>query len=65
LLLVSCWFLAWLFFDPENWEYMFLRNVGWISTDYTTLYLRIYNFSFCLLEVRVVPIWIMSLLVSG
>jgi hypothetical protein len=27
-----------LFFDPEDGGDMFLRIVGWLSTDYTTLY---------------------------
>jgi hypothetical protein len=26
------WFLAWLFFDPEDGGDMFLWNVGWLST---------------------------------
>jgi hypothetical protein len=29
-----------LVFDPEYGGYMFLRNVGWLSTDYTALYPR-------------------------
>jgi hypothetical protein len=29
-----------LFFDPEDGGDMFLRNVSWLSTDYTALYLR-------------------------
>jgi hypothetical protein len=33
-------FLLDLFFDPENGGEIFLRNVGWLSTDYTALYLR-------------------------
>jgi hypothetical protein len=28
-------------FDPEDGGDMFLRNVGWHSTDYTALYPRI------------------------
>jgi hypothetical protein len=28
---------AWLFFDPEDEGDMFLRNVSWLSTDYTAL----------------------------
>jgi hypothetical protein len=35
--LVSCWTH---YFDPEDGGNMFLRNVGWHSTDYTTLYPR-------------------------
>jgi hypothetical protein len=35
--LVSC---SAYFFDPEDWGDMFLRNVGWRSTDYTALYPR-------------------------
>jgi hypothetical protein len=38
--LAACWFLAGLFSDPENGGDMFLRNVGWLSTDYTALYPR-------------------------
>jgi hypothetical protein len=30
-------FLLGLFFDPEDQDYMFLRNVGWLSTDYKAL----------------------------
>jgi hypothetical protein len=26
-------FLPGLFFDPEDGGYMFLQNVGWLSTD--------------------------------
>jgi hypothetical protein len=29
-----------LFFDPEDGGDIFLRNVVWLSTDYTTLYPR-------------------------
>jgi hypothetical protein len=29
-----------LFFDPEDGGDMFLRNIGWLSTDYTALYPR-------------------------
>jgi hypothetical protein len=29
-----------LFFDPEDGSDMFLRNVGWLSTDYKTLHPR-------------------------
>jgi hypothetical protein len=31
-------FFSGLFFDPEDGGEIFLRNVSWISTDYTTLY---------------------------
>jgi hypothetical protein len=33
-------FLLGLSFDPEDGGEMFLRNVGWLSTDYTALYYR-------------------------
>jgi hypothetical protein len=33
-------FLLGLFFDPEDGGDMFLRNVGWLSMDYTALYSR-------------------------
>jgi hypothetical protein len=36
-LLVSCWNYS---FDPEDGGDMFLRNVGWHSTDYPALYPR-------------------------
>jgi hypothetical protein len=40
-LLISRWFLLLgLFFDHEDGSDMFLRKVGWLSTDYTALYLR-------------------------
>jgi hypothetical protein len=29
-------------FDPEDWGNMFLRNFGWLSTDYMALYPRRY-----------------------
>jgi hypothetical protein len=32
-------FLLGLFFDPDEEGDMFLRNVLWLSTDYTPLYL--------------------------
>jgi hypothetical protein len=42
--LLATWFHAGflhsLFFDPEDRGAMFLRNVGWISTNYTELYPR-------------------------
>jgi hypothetical protein len=41
-LLATCFMLG-LFFDPEYGGDMFLRNVGWLSTGYTLLYLRKYN----------------------
>jgi hypothetical protein len=37
-------FLLGLFFDPEDEGHMFLRNVGWLSTDYTMLYSRRFLF---------------------
>jgi hypothetical protein len=42
-LLATCFqagFLLGLFFDPEDGDDMFLRNVSWPSTDYTALYPR-------------------------
>jgi hypothetical protein len=33
-------FLLDLFFDPKDGDDMFLRNVGWLLTDYTALYPR-------------------------
>jgi hypothetical protein len=36
-------FLLNLFFDPADGGDMFLRNIGWLSTDYTALYPRRYN----------------------
>jgi hypothetical protein len=36
-------FLFGLFFDPEDRSDMFLRNVGGLPTDYTTLYQRSQN----------------------
>lgn len=40
LLSASWWFLAFLHLGHENGGNMFLRNVGWISPDYTALYPR-------------------------
>jgi hypothetical protein len=39
-----------LLFDPENGGNMFLRNVGWLSADYTTLNHRRWNTSLSLLS---------------
>jgi hypothetical protein len=42
-LLATCFhagFLLGLFFDHNNEGDIFLRNVGWLSTDYTALYPR-------------------------
>jgi hypothetical protein len=44
-LLATCFhagFFLDLFFDPEDGGDMLLRNVGWLSTDYTALYPRRY-----------------------
>jgi hypothetical protein len=35
-----------LFFDPESGGGMSLRNIGWLSTDYTALYPRRQNSNF-------------------
>jgi hypothetical protein len=32
-----------LFFDPDDGDNMFLRNIGWHSTDYMALYPRRYT----------------------
>jgi hypothetical protein len=39
LLPASYRFLAWFIFDPEDGGDMLLRNIGWLSTGYTALYL--------------------------
>jgi hypothetical protein len=44
-------FLLGLFFDPYDGGDTFLRNVGWLSTDYTALHPRIQNSSGCIEEV--------------
>jgi hypothetical protein len=36
----TCWFLLNYFFDPEDGDDTFLRNVGCNSTDYTASYPR-------------------------
>jgi hypothetical protein len=33
-------FFVGLLFDPEDWGGMFIRNVGWLSTEYTASYPR-------------------------
>jgi hypothetical protein len=38
LYLLYASFMLVFFFDPEDGDDMFLRNVGWLSTDYTALY---------------------------
>jgi hypothetical protein len=35
----ACFFLG-LFFDTEDGGHMFLRNIGWLSTDHTAFYHR-------------------------
>jgi hypothetical protein len=37
--------LLWLFFDAEYADDKFLRNVGWLSTDYMALFPRRYDSS--------------------
>jgi hypothetical protein len=44
-LLLHMGFLLGLFFDPQDGGYIFLRNVGELSTDYTALYPRRQNSS--------------------
>jgi hypothetical protein len=41
----SCRFVAWLIFDYKDGDDIFLRNIGWLSTDYTALYPRRQDFS--------------------
>jgi hypothetical protein len=38
--LLHAGFLLGLFFEPEDGGAMFLRNLGWLSVDYTALYPR-------------------------
>lgn len=40
--LLHAGFLLGLFFDTENGDEIFLRNVGWLLTDYTALCPRRY-----------------------
>jgi hypothetical protein len=42
--LLHAGFLSGLLFDPEDGGDIFLRNVGWLSTDYMALYPRRQNF---------------------
>jgi hypothetical protein len=56
-----------LFFDPEYGGYIFLRNVGWLSADYTALYPR-RQYSSCLsvsLLVILTPHWMLRLCASS
>jgi hypothetical protein len=39
LLPVSCWFLAWHTLQYLRWK-RYVRNVSWLSPDYTPLYPR-------------------------
>jgi hypothetical protein len=43
-----------LLFNPEN-GYIFLRNAGWLLTDYTALYLRRDNSPFK--EIRILCVF--------
>jgi hypothetical protein len=43
--LLHAGFLNGIVFDPEDGGNMFLRNVSWLWTDYTTLYARGQNSS--------------------
>jgi hypothetical protein len=38
-------FFLWLLFNPKVGGYIFLRNFGWISSVYSKIYPRRYNFS--------------------
>jgi hypothetical protein len=38
--LLHAGFLLGLLFDPEDGGTIFLRNIGWLSVDYTALYPR-------------------------
>jgi hypothetical protein len=40
--LLSRWYFTRLI-EPWKWGYIFLRNVGWLSKDYTAFYSRIFN----------------------
>jgi hypothetical protein len=48
--LLSCWFLSQLGLRHWNGGVTFLRNVGWLLTDYKPLYPRRYNYSW-------LPLW--------
>jgi hypothetical protein len=57
--LLQAGFLLDLFFDHEDGGDMFLRNVGWLSMDYTALYPRRYNSSYRLhFSVKVIFIFL-------
>jgi hypothetical protein len=49
-----------LLFDPENGGDMFLRNFGWLSTDYTALYPRRQNYPGIIFE-KIFPLLAVSL----
>jgi hypothetical protein len=48
----SFWFLAWLTLQPWRYRLHFSPNFGWLSTEYTKLYPKRYNFSYGLISIR-------------